>query len=427
MLIEFSVGNYLSFKEQVTFSMVASKIVAKDKTLDENNVFKIDGDLSLLKSAAIYGANASGKSNFINALSFMRKFVLNSSKESQSADPIETEGFRLDSGMAVKPSFFEMVFLSEGKKYRYGFEVDAEKVVSEWLFFTPKTKEAKLFTRDSEGIVFSSSFKEGKGIVEKTRTNALFLSVVAQFNGAIAQQILGWFRNLAIISGLVDSVIRDYTIKYLESENGKADIISLIKRLDLGIDDLKVEKVVMKDVELVPNPSWDVIKQMLSGNRVFIRTVHKKYDPDSHNLSTEVFDLDNNESDGTKKLFSLAGPVVNALKNGRTLVIDELDARLHRLMTCEIIRLFNSNETNPRNAQLIFTTHDTSLLDNKLFRRDQIWFTEKNETGATDLYSLAEFKVRNDASYEKDYIQGRYGAVPFVGDIHRLVGDSNGQ
>lgn len=162
-------------------------------------------------------------------------------------------------------------------------------------------------------------------------------------------------------------------------------------------------------------------------SKVFIRTVHKKYDSDGHNFSTEMFDLDDNESDGTKKLFSLAGPLMDALKYGKTLVIDELDARLHRLITCEIIRLFNSNETNPRNAQLIFTTHDTSLLANTLFRRDQIWFTEKNESGATDLYSLAEFKVRNDASYEKDYIQGRYGAVPFVGDIHRLVGDSNGQ
>src|SRR5262245_33520590 len=135
MLIEFSVGNYLSFKERITFSMVAAKIVAKDKSLDENNIFKIDGDLNLLKSAAIYGANASGKSNFISALSFVQRFVLNSSKGTQVAEPIETEAFRLHSEMAAQPSFFEMVFLLEGKKYRYGFEIDTEKVISEWLFF----------------------------------------------------------------------------------------------------------------------------------------------------------------------------------------------------------------------------------------------------------------------------------------------------
>lgn len=305
MLIEFSVGNYLSFKDQVTFSMVASKIVSKDKSLDQNNVFKIDGDLSLLKSAAIYGANASGKSNFINALSFMRQFVLNSSKETQSAEPIETEVFRLDSEMAVKPSFFEIVFLLDGKKYRYGFEVDTERVVSEWLFYTPKTKEAKLFTRDSGGIDFSISFKEGKGIVERTRANALFLSVVAQFNGVIAQQILGWFRKfIGIVSGLVDLGIRNYTVKCLENDNTRSDIISLIKRLDLGIDDFQIEKVRMTEDTLPKNMPGEIKRRILknSSNKISIRTVHKKYDSDGQNISTELFDLDNNESDGTKKL-----------------------------------------------------------------------------------------------------------------------------
>jgi uncharacterized protein len=429
MLIEFSVGNYLSFKEQVTFSMVASKIVAKDKSLDENNVFKIDDDLSLLKSAAIYGANASGKSNFIDALSFMRKFVLSSSKDTQAAEPIEAEAFRLDSETVAKPSFFEVVFLLDGKKYRYGFEVDTEKVVSEWLFFTPKTKEAKLFTRASEGIVFSGSFKEGKGLGEKTRTNALFLSVAAQFNGTIAQQILAWFRNLGIISGFVDDGIRAFTIKGLEIDEIRPDIVKLIKKLDLGIDGIQIEKAEMTEALLPKNLPLDVKEALLKTipNKVFIRTMHKKYASDGKEVSTEMFDLDDNESEGTKRLFSLAGPLVSVLRNGKTLVVDELDARLHRLMTCQIIRLFNSNETNPNNAQLIFTTHDTSLLNNTLFRRDQIWFAEKNEHGATDLYSLAEFKVRNDASYEKEYVQGRYGAIPFIGDIHQLTGERNGQ
>lgn len=434
MLIEFSVGNYLSFKDQVTFSMVASKVVAKDKSLDQNNMFKIDGNLSLLKSAAIYGANASGKSNFIDALSFMRQFVLNSSKETQSEEPIGVEPFRLASETTHQPSFFEVVFLLEGKKYRYGFEVDAEKVVSEWLFYTPKTKEAKLFTRDFDGIVVSNLFKEGKKIVENTRTNALFLSVVAQFNGPVAQQVLGWFRSIGFISGLSDFGIRDYTVKGFESDDDKSEIVRIIKRLDLGIEDFQIEKVKMTEAALPKGFPKDLKKFFLknSPEKVIIRTVHKKYDSAGRNPSIELFDLDDNESEGTKKLFSLAGPLVDVLKNGKILVIDELDARLHPLITCEIIRLFNSNETNSRNAQLIFTTHDTNLLANTIFRRDQIWFTEKNESGATDLYSLAEFKlraefIRNDASYQKDYIKGKYGAVPFVGDIHRLVGESNGQ
>jgi hypothetical protein len=409
--------------------MVAAKITAKDKSLDQNNVFTIDRDLSLLKSAAIYGANASGKSNFIAALKFMRGFILNSSKETQAAEPIDVEGFRLDSEMTAKPSFFELVFLLEGKKYRYGFEVNTEKVVSEWLFYSPRTKEAKLFTRDSNGITFFSPFKEGRGIVEKTRENALFLSVVAQFNGTIAQQILEWFRHFGVISGLIDFGIRDYTVQSCENSENKLDIVRFIKRLDLGFDDFQIEKVKMTEARLPKGLPKDLKEFVLkkSSDRTFVRTVHKKYDSDGQILSSELFDLDDNESEGTKKLFSFAGPLVDVLKNGRVIVIDELDARFHPLITCAIIRLFNSNETNPQNAQLIFTTHDTNLLSNTIFRRDQIWFTEKNPRGATDLYSLAEFKVRNDASYEKDYIQGRYGAVPFIGDVHRLIGDNNGQ
>jgi AAA15 family ATPase/GTPase len=158
-----------------------------------------------------------------------------------------------------------------------------------------------------------------------------------------------------------------------------------------------------------------------------VTTLHKKYDSDNKFKSITLLDIDTHESEGTKKLFALAGPILKILKEGKTLIIDELDARLHPLLTEAIIRLFNSNETNPNNAQLVFTTHDTNLLTNKLFRRDQIWFTEKNKVGATDLYSLAEFKgVRSDASYEKDYIAGKYGAIPFIGGLQRLVEGDDG-
>ncbi len=157
-----------------------------------------------------------------------------------------------------------------------------------------------------------------------------------------------------------------------------------------------------------------------------VSTLHRRYDGDPPGGSLAVLDLDTHESEGTKKLFALAGPILKVLRDGSVFIIDELDARLHPLLTEAIIRLFNSNETNPNNAQLVFTTHDTNLLTNKLFRRDQIWFTEKNKVGATDLYSLAEFKVRNDASYEKDYIAGRYGAIPFIGGLQRLVEGADG-
>jgi uncharacterized protein len=423
MLIEFSVGNYRSFKETVTFSLVAAKLKAKDQTLDDQNSFNTESDFSLLKSAAIYGANASGKSNLISALAFMREFTLNSSKESQSWELINTEPFRLAVETAGKPSFFELVFLLGTKKYRYGFEVNSRKVVSEWLFYSPTNKESKLFTRDLNGIVCSSAFKEGKGITEKTRDNALFLSVVAQFNGAIAQEVLGWFRSLGIMSAQPDSRNRQDTVERFQEEGNRLEIIRFIKSLDLGIEDIQLEGV-KPQLSLFLDHVRNI--QSKIKERVFIRTIHKKYDSDGLSNTIEKFDLDDNESDGTKKLFSLSGALIDALSQSRILVIDELDARLHPLITSAIIRLFNSNETNPNNAQLIFTTHDTNLLSNTIFRRDQIWFTEKTKQGATSLYSLAEFKVRNDASFEKDYIQGRYGAIPFIGDFQKLIGKSNG-
>jgi uncharacterized protein len=149
--------------------------------------------------------------------------------------------------------------------------------------------------------------------------------------------------------------------------------------------------------------------------------MHQKFDSDGNYISFERFNLEAQESEGTQKIFALSGTLVDTLNNGKVLIFDELDARLHPLISLAIVQLFNSNKTNPNNAQLIFMTHDTNLLSNKLFRRDQVWFTEKNRYGATDLYSLAEYKVRNDASFESDYIKGRYGAIPYVGNLSSMV------
>lgn len=424
MLIEFSVGNYRSFKEIVTFSMVASK----DKKLDENNVFKIDDELSLLKSAAVYGANAAGKSNLVAAIGFMCWFVLNSSKGTQVTEPIDVERFRLSTETAGEPSFFEIVFRLDGKTYRYGFEVDTQQVVSEWLFYVPKTREAKLFERNSDIFKVLKAFKEGKEITDKTRKNALFLSVVAQFNGEVAQKILLWFsQNLNIISGMHNNLYRRYTVEYFENSKYRDDILKFVKKLDLAIDDIQIENtsITEESLQSLPEELRNLILRSQETSLKAIKTFHRKYDAEGKPTSLEVFDIDSHESEGTKKLFAFAGPILDTLRNGTVLLIDEFDANFHPLITCSIISLFNSNETNPQNAQLIFMTHDTNLLSNKIFRRDQIWFTEKDKQGATHLYSLVEFRVRNDASFESDYIRGKYGAIPFIGDLRRLIGKPN--
>ncbi|MBN3921973.1 ATP-binding protein [Nostoc sp. NMS4] len=425
MLIEFSIGNYRSFKEQVTFSMVAANLVAKDKHLDENNVFEIDNDLKLLKSAAIYGANASGKSNLATALGFMKWFMINSSKETQSTEKIGVERFKLSTETEAKPSFFEIVFFMNGKRYRYGFEATLDKVVSEWLFYVPKSKETKLFERKLDKISVSKTYK-ADGIQQKTRHNALFLSVSAQFNVQIAEKILDWLANrVKLVSALDDSGYQGYTVSCLMNDENKDEIIQLIKKLDLGFDDVKVEESEVTVDSLLlefPDEINNFILKSPRNKVISIQTMHRKFDDKGNIISTkELFNLNNQESEGTQKVFSLAGPLVDTLKNGKVLIIDEFDARIHPLISRAIVELFNSNETNASNAQLIFMTHDTNLLNNKLFRRDQIWFTEKNRYGATDLYSLAEYKIPDNASFESDYIQGRYGAIPYIGNLNHLI------
>jgi AAA15 family ATPase/GTPase len=422
MLIEFSVGNFRSFKSNVTLSMVAAKISAKDKHVDENNTYLADNDLILLTSAAVYGANASGKSNLITAIAFMKNFVLNSSRETQASESINVENFRLSTETSDKPSFFQVVFLMGEKKYRYGFEVDRGKVVTEWLFIAGSRKEIRLFSRDEEGISLARKFKEGKGLQDKTRPNALYISVVSQFNGLISKNVLDWFRNLRIVSGLDDVGYRGFTLDRFEEESFRQDIIRLVKSLDLGIDDITSKKMEQSEVNL-PADFPKELKVLIfknPSNWFLIQTQHKKYDANGKSVDIEVFDLESNESHGTQKLFFLAGPLLDTLVNGRVLFIDELEARLHPNLTCEIIKLFNSKETNKNHSQLIFTTHDTNLLSNKMFRRDQIYFTEKDRRGSTHLYSLSELKVRNDAFYENDYIEGKYGAIPFIGDLRRI-------
>ncbi|MBN3880341.1 MAG: ATP-binding protein [Nostoc sp. JL23] len=421
MLIEFSIGNYRSFKDKVTFSMVAANIVAKEKELDENNVFAIDDDLKLLKSAAIYGANASGKSNLAKALSFMKWFMINSSKETQSTEKIGVEPFELSTETEAQPSFFEIVFLLDATKYRYGFEANQKRVISEWLSDVPNTNLTRLFERITDGNshklkYLSKRFKADR-IYPKTRSNALFLSVAAQFNVEIAERILDWLtKKVNIVSGLDDQEHLSYTVSSLAKNNdNKSEIIQLIKKLDLGIKQIRI-----KEAENIPIEQSSY--HLKTDNS--IRTGHEKF-VSKGNTSIKFFDLDNQESEGTKKIISIVGLLVDTLKYGKVLIFDEFDARLHPLIGKAIVELFNSKKTNSNNAQLIFMTHDTNLLSNKLFRRDQIWFTEKNKYGATDLYSLVEYKIPHDASFESDYIKGRYGAIPFIGDLSQLLGEPN--
>ncbi|CCH95684.1 conserved hypothetical protein [Microcystis aeruginosa PCC 9432] len=418
MLIEFSVGNYRSFKDVVTLSMVAADEAADNDELDKNNVFKVNQNFSLLKSAAIYGANASGKSNLILALYFMQSFVINSSKL-QITDKIDLEKFRLSSETEDKPSFFKIVFYLDNKTYEYSFEVTQERVISEGLSCTPKTRKTNIFSREKDKIKYSKSLMKGKDVKDLTKKNTLFLSIAAQFNDPLAGKILLWFSRLKIISGSQLENLRQLSIDYLSREqNLKNEIVFLIKKLDLSIKDMSIE-VGRKPLDNFHKDIPDTVYNS-------IETYHEKYDLEGKVIGLESFQLNKHESRGTQKLFALLAPILSVLKASEVLIIDELDSLLHPLMAIAIIGLFNSQQINPKNAQLIFATHDVNLLSNQLFRRDQIWFTEKNRQEATDLYSLVEFDIDNNASFEQDYIQGRYGAIPFIGNLSKVIGDYYG-
>ncbi len=436
MLIEFTVGNLLSFKDPVTFSMEAASI----SELEESNTFEF-GKYRLLKSGVVYGANASGKSNLITAMGFMRWFIINSSKESQAEEPIDVDNFKLSTETENAPSFFEIVFICDQKKYRYGFEVDREQIHSEWLFFTPSTREARLFTRDKNGIKIGTYFKEGIKRKEMIRANALFLSVVAQLNGSMSKNLLEWFDRFFIIEGLDflnDLRFTMLSASQLENSDFKQKFIKYLKIGDLGIDGVNIRKAQTSELleDMKGFFSNEIIEKMEKSNKLGkkaneyiknISTLHNKYDDKHKILPLKVeFDLSQDESEGTQKFFGMLGPILDTLEKGSILVVDELDARFHRDITEFIVQIFHSRQTNPNNAQLIFATHNTNLLDRDLFRRDQIWFTEKDQYGATDLYSLVEYKnVRKDATYEKDYIAGKYGAVPFIKNFEVLLNNED--
>lgn len=423
MLLDFTCGNYLSFLQDKTLDMTAASAVKEH--IDDNVV--LSQRYKVLKSAVIYGANASGKSNLLKALQAMKWMVINSSKDLQKGEELPVESFALSVSSRKEPSEFEVTILIDEVRYRYGFEAAKAEISSEWLFRSRKIKEEPLFLREGEGIQVFQKFSEGKGLEERTRENALFLSVCAQFNGEISEKVLSWFASVKIISGLADKTYQRFSEKMFdECPQRRLQMLEFLRKSDLGIKDLSINRQTITEDSLSSNLPKELQNIFFNREESLISTFHDVYDEQGKPVSTMEFNFETQESEGTKKFFRISGPIFDALMKGSVLVVDELDARLHPALTLAISKLFNSRISNPKGAQLIFATHDTNLLSADVFRRDQIWFAEKDHTEASDLYSLSEYKlaggkVRNDASFEKDYIRGRYGAIPYLGDVQGIM------
>lgn len=419
MLLSFTVENFRSFKESKTFSMKAASIQEHKEFVRESEGSK------LLPVAAVYGANSSGKSNLLSALKTMKNTLLSSVKTNPT-EKLKTDTFKLDEEYPQKPTLFDVVFSTNGTTYRYGFEYTETSITGEWLYTVNNDREKNLFIRNSEGIGISKDFPEGKDKEEATAENRLFLSLVAQLNGKTSLAVMKWFEDLRIISGVYDSSFKDYSFKYLFADNPQSQLAqTFVNSMDLGFTSLRKDESKEKEYDLSNTNNKNILdrvfeKYMLNWPALKIQTGHKVLLKDG-SFTEAFFPNDEMESEGTKKIINMSGPIVDSIINGGIIVVDEFDAKLHPLLTKKIIDIFNSPETNPYNAQLIFATHDTNLLSNKIFRRDQIWFAEKNrEDESTDIYPLSEIKeqngdkIRNDRVYEKDYINGKYGAIPYL-------------
>lgn len=424
MIEEFNFGNFWSFKDEQTLNMTAAKIKSFHPSIDKRNVIEIDDKISLIKSKAIYGANASGKSNIIKALVTFIRVVTSSVKDDKILNIIEP--FKLSVEKLKEPTFFQLVFRIKNTKYRYGFEADEKSIKSEWLFYTPNKREQTLFIREEQDIleVNDKHFEEGSKFIslldddENTifRTNSLFLTSLASFGfGKMSKSIIKEISSIIVINGLGHSGMYSTAGDALDDLNKKKFILDFLKNADTGIND--IENIEITKDNLPEDADDDFKKEFKKGN--IIVSSRSQYDGKKR-VGNVPFILSGQESEGTIKMFELSPFIYNALNEGRTLIIDEFDSRFHPLLTKKIVELFNS-ESN-KNSQLIFTTHDTNLLSSEILRRDQIDFVEKDKYGGSHLYTLVEIKgVRNNASFEKDYIQGKYGAIPFLGNFSSLL------
>jgi AAA15 family ATPase/GTPase len=410
VIINFTIANYKSVKDELMINFNAASIAEHQET----NVIESD-KLKLVRTILLYGPNASGKSKILEALIFLRHFVLSSAVDRPINQPIEVEPFELSPATAQKPSLFEVFFLLGKTKYRYGFEADKERVHKEWLFEATIEKEYDLFIRVNDKFKINSKrFPNAKSLEKRTRKNALFLSVAAQWNVQKASDISNWFENICTVHGLQDEHYRDITLKLMK-DKATADLINrFMQKADLGINSVGTVEVpaAPQDSDLSKGSSAEV-------SSAAVYAVHNVYDRYKV-VNTIPFFLDKSESEGTKKYFNMIGILITAIREGRLVVIDEFDARLHPLLSKALIRFFNSPET-ASHAQLLAASHDTALLDKDLLRRDQIYFIEKNQFGATHATALVEFKSRKEEPYYKKYLDGRYGAIPIIENLGALL------
>lgn len=413
MLVYFKVGNYKSIKEPVTISFAATSVT---EHLESNVMDR--GKLRLLKSILLYGPNASGKSNILDAFITYRQLIL-SSTQTNSTRLLPVLPFRYSLDTPEQPSSFEAEFIINNKRYRYGFDADRIEISSEWLLEVKATTEAYIFLRmGQEFKVDYRKFVNAEGLEQRCNPNALFLSVSDQWNVVLAKDIYKWFYGMYNISGLSDIQQQSRTNELIEDPEYKRIINNMMRHADLGINSIDVVRTKVDRDE-------DYLKYLATEAET-VYTIHNVYDGNGNIAATAAMSMEHNESEGTKKFYNILGSLLYAVKNGYFVVIDEIDARFHSLLTKAIIRLFNSAEVKT-GAQLFAVSHDTAVMDNELLRRDQIYLVEKNNFAATQAVNLVEYKsARKETPISKNYLEGRYGGIPFIDNLENFLNNGEG-
>ena len=421
MLIEFSATNYRSFLTTQSLALAANTATE----LQEENSFvsPVSNLPRLLRSSVVYGPNAAGKSNLIQAIAFMKRFVLSSAKESQEGEKIDAAPFLFNRQSSLNSSEFEVLFIQDGIRYQYGFAVNSKKVTGEWLFAYPEGRSQKWFERNYDPETqkdiwyFGPKFTGRRKVwQEATRSNALFLSTAIQLNNEQLKPVFNWFDHKLHVIDQGGNLHPGFSTSECEKEEKKKKILKFMNAADLSITDIFLEKKEFSTKDLpaeMPQSLKEEISKELDGKKLTsLFFMHPSSDK-GEDVALEFEE----ESAGTRKLFTLAGPWLDVLDNGLVLFVDELDTSLHPHLVRFLLNLFHNPETNRHNAQLVFTTHDTTVLDQTLMRRDQVWFIEKDAENATRLYPLSDYKPRKGEALQKGYLYGRYGALPFPGEL----------
>lgn len=434
MLLSFSLGNLFSFKNIQTLRMDAAASSSRDDILQENVFFGPETyETRILKSALLFGANASGKTNCLKALTVLRNIILNSQAAlDDSQRPLrKLIPYLLDQASMNQPSVLEVEFYQNGTKYRYGLEANSNQIFGEWLFYTPTTRETMLFNRSEQLVEFNKAgFSEAARLVkndqvQQTRQDVPFLSVLAANNGQHSLEIVRWFNQMRMLSGTEELGHSKFTHELLKSDpEFKQWALQILNKL--GIDDLRIDEVEVPEFNFT-NVAPE-IKNVLSavgqlsknqkGTRLMI-IKHVKHE----NGNFKVEFPPDFESEGTRKLINMLGPIYDTIRNKRVLLIDEIEAKFHSLLTRFVLKTYHEN--NISGSQIIATAHDTNLMDTRYYRRDQIWLVENELGNGSQLYSLIEFKEKArqlKQQYGPDYLSGAFGAISLFESLEQVEG-----